>query len=252
RPSYGGVSQAAPNDYELQVRDAVISAVEQAASGSSRAGILLSGGLDSTTVCAIARQHWPLTAYSSVFPDFPEADESRRIAVLVDRLGLRWRNASLGLTSVMEGSEEYLRVWALPPASPMLAVHRPVLDLARADGIDALLDGQGGDELFGESPYLVADRLRRGDVASAVSLARLALPHRPAWRAVGHLATRGNLPLAAHRTLRHLRPGRYAPQWLRPEASRLYAEQESEWSWKGLDGPRWWAFLADRVTAARE
>src|SRR5262249_58414550 len=39
RPSYGGVSQAAPNDYELQVRDAVISAVEQAASGSRRAGI---------------------------------------------------------------------------------------------------------------------------------------------------------------------------------------------------------------------
>jgi asparagine synthetase B (glutamine-hydrolysing) len=33
---------------------------------------------------------------------------------------------------------------------------------------------------------------------------------------------------------------------------RLYHETEDPWRWKRLDGPRWWAWLADTLTRGRE
>ena len=47
-------------------------------------------------------------------------------------------------------------------------------------------------------------------------------------------------------------PARYTPAWLRPGPARLYAESQDPWRWKRLDGPRWWAALADTLTRGRE
>ena len=37
----------------------------------------------------------------------------------------------------------------------------PLLQRAAADGIRVMLDGEGGDELFGVARWLVADKLRQ-------------------------------------------------------------------------------------------
>jgi asparagine synthetase B (glutamine-hydrolysing) len=153
---------------------------------------------------------------------------------------------------ILPESEEYLRRWETPPASPMLGVHRPLLERIAVDGIETLLDGQGGDELFGESPFLVSDRVRGGRVRSAAHLAVLASPHEPVWRTFVELGWKANLPSAAHRAARSMRPLKYAPHWLRPNAARMYVQEQDGWPWKRLDGPRWWAFLADQLTAHRE
>ena len=42
------------------------------------------------------------------------------------------------------------------------------------------------------------------------------------------------------------------PAWLSPDAARAHAAQDDQWLWQRLDGPRWWAHLADELTAFRE
>ena len=55
---------------------------------------------------------------------------------------------------------EHIDRWSLPPVTPNLFVWRPVMARARELGVDVMLDGEGGDELFGFAPYLIADMLR--------------------------------------------------------------------------------------------
>jgi asparagine synthase (glutamine-hydrolysing) len=248
-PRYAGIAEG---DHETRLLEAVAAAVERATGNTSRAGVLLSGGLDSATVAAIAARRRGVRSYSAVFPDHPDIDETATIATLAEHFGLEAQRVPIGQISVLPAAEEYMQTWGLPPGSPLLAVHRPLLDRARADGVHALLDGQGGDELFGESPYLIADRLRTGRVGDAARLARVVAPNERNWRVLLDLGAKGTLPRAAHRALRAVRPRRYAPHWLQPDGVRSYVEERDAWSWKQLDGPRWWAFLADQLTAQRE
>jgi asparagine synthase (glutamine-hydrolysing) len=230
----------------------VKAAVERSAAGASRPGVLLSGGLDSATVAALAARKQSLHSYSAVFPAHADVDETAPIEILTARLGLDARQIPFTGTSILPAAEEYIRAWGVPPGSPLLAIHRPVLQQVRRDGIDMLLDGQGGDELFGESPYLLADELRGGRLNSARRLARLISPRERWCRTLLDVGAKGGLPYTAHEAIRRYRPQRYAPHWLRPEAARLYVTDLDEWAWKQLDGPRWWAFLADHLTAQRE
>jgi asparagine synthase (glutamine-hydrolysing) len=251
-PRFGGAAEGDAAEQAARLRDGIAAAVERAASAAVRPGILLSGGLDSGTVAAFAARGRPLRSYSAVFPGQPDVDETPTIDALTQHLTLDSRQVAVRQIQTLAPAESYIRRWALPPSSPLLAVHEPLLERAAADEVDVLLDGQGGDELFGESPYLVVDRVRRGRLEAAGELARVWAPHSPAWRTVVELAAKGSLPRSAHRAARLSRPRRYAPQWLRPEAARVYVDEQDDWTWKGLVGPRWWAYLADRLTAGRE
>ena len=139
-----------------------------------------------------------------------------------------------------------------------MAFNLPLLRRAAGDGVAVLLDGEGGDELLGCSEYLVADRVRRGDLRSAVALARR-LPGvgtRPSpgllWAVLREFGLKGAAPHALHRVLRRaLGARRYSPPWLRPATAARYLDLHDEWAWKELDGPRWWSYLADLLTAGR-
>ena len=72
---------------------------------------------------------------------------------------------------------EYQRDWGIPSGGPGYLLERPLLERAARDGALGILDGQGGDELFGFSPYLIADRARHGKLRAAVQL--LAQPAGP-------------------------------------------------------------------------
>src|SRR5205823_6482091 len=117
------------------------------------------------------------------------------------------------------------------PVSPNLHFWLPLLHRAAADGIDVMLDGEGGDEVFGLSPLLIADRLRRGRLVSAVSLTRR-IPgsdERPSVSGSASLLRRygvkGATPLFVHRTIRRLRgPERYAPAWFSAATARVHFE----------------------------
>jgi asparagine synthase (glutamine-hydrolysing) len=219
---------------------------------------MLSGGIDSASVAAAAMRlvngdRRPIGGYSAVFPDHPSADESQ----FIDRICHELRLPSVRIVvrggSVLGGALEYLREWQLPPVSPLYFWH-PLLARCGEDGVRALLDGEGGDEVFGLSPYLLADRLRRGRLLSAIRLVHRIPglgPSPPRW-AVRDVLTkyglRGAVPLRLHEMRRRRRdPAIYVPDWFRPETARLFMESDGSWDWKGLDGPRWWSFLAGAV-----
>jgi asparagine synthase (glutamine-hydrolysing) len=156
--------------------------------------------------------------------------------------------------SVLSGALSYLSAWQVPPTSPNLFFWIPLLQQAAVDGIQVMLDGEGGDELFGLSPYLLADLVRRGQILAAIALAQRfpgsvnpAAPSR-IWRLLRRFGLKGAMPAAAHRAARRLRgPEHYAPSWMRPVTARTWIESEAGFDWKRLPGPRWWAHLVHSV-----
>lgn len=259
RPRFGGEPRLGRPEAARALRAALERATVRACERQPPSGILLSGGLDSTSVAAVARAAGrDLVAYTAVFPDHPSTDESELVAERTRLLGLPSAQVAFRRGGTLAAGLRYLETWKLPPASPNLFFHEPLLQLARSEGIATMLDGQGGDELFGESRYLIADRLRSGRWLEAARLARMHLgpenaSNRSAKRHVRReIALKGLLPAGVHRWARDRRPERYAPWWLTDEGSRLYAGGSSPWAWKDARGPRWWSYLADVVAAGRE
>jgi asparagine synthase (glutamine-hydrolysing) len=259
RPSRTNARPLARPDAARTLRADLRRAVVRGCDRAQPNGILLSGGLDSTAVAAFARSaEVPLVAYSAVFPEHPAADESALVAERAALLGLPTGRVSFRSGGTLAATLRYLDTWKLPPASPNLFFHEPLLRLARREGIATMMDGQGGDELFGASPYLAADLLRSGRVASARRLTRVLLAGDEtripdaARHIFREVALKGALPAWLHRSLRRYVAHRYAPTWLTNAGMELYAGGPSRWSWKETGGPRWWAYLADVVTRGRE
>lgn len=252
RPSYQG-SAAAEQDAVHVVRASLERAVARASDRSERNGVLLSGGLDSTAVAAVAGAMGKrLVAYSVVFPEHPATDESGHVSDRVRALGLESRRIAFRGGGALAAALRHIETWKLPPATPNLFFHEPLLRLARGDGVQTMLDGQGGDELFGASPYLLADRLRSGRLFDARRLARTLLGPANARAGLNQYAVRGALPASLHRSLRAVARKRRAPWWLTGEAAELYGPFSPRREWKDASGPRWWAYLADLVTRGRE
>ncbi|HEU4978590.1 MAG TPA: asparagine synthase-related protein, partial [Solirubrobacteraceae bacterium] len=151
------------------LRTAMASAVERALAGAERPAVLLSGGFDSGSIAALAGA--PAT-YSGVFPDHPGVDESAAIAATTAHVGAHGSERRFEDASALAACAEFLLEHHVPPASPNGFVWRPLIRGAAADGITRMLDGEGGDELFGCAPFLIADALRAGRPDRALALAR--------------------------------------------------------------------------------
>lgn len=252
-PRYSPPRRVGPDQAATEIRAGIAQAVERSLDGSGNAAVMLSGGLDSAAVAAAARER--VVAYSGVFPDHPEVDESARIAQVRDALRIDGAELRFQGGSALAAAAEFIREWGLPSVSPNLFVWVPLLRRASADGIEVMLDGEGGDELFGCAPYLVADRLRAGRVFAALRAARR-LPGmgehpRTRWlrRALLVYGVRGAAPQALHTRLRAARRrGAAGPAWLSEETEGLLPAHSDPWAWKRRAGPRWWAQLAHALT----
>ena len=246
----------------VELRAALSRSVQACVGDGGVTGVQLSGGLDSSVVAALASRLDPpvarLAAYSLVHPEHPEIDESPQIDVVTSYLGLACERLPVRSRSALTAALEYQLEWEVPTSSSLVAFNLPLLRRAASDGVSVLLDGEGGDELLGCSEYVLADRLRRGDLRSAIALARRlpgvgASPSRGLlWAVLREFGLKGAMPHAFHRVLRRgLGARRYSPPWLRPEAAKRYLDLRDEWAWKTLDGPRSWSYLADLLTAGR-
>jgi asparagine synthase (glutamine-hydrolysing) len=257
-PRYRGVERRPRGEVVEMLRAELTAAVDRRIDAGSTA-VLLSGGLDSACIAGMARrfvapQRRPASAYSAVFPAHPEADESSYVDAIADELGLESVRLEVHGGSLFPGVAEYFRRWALPPTSPNLFFWLPLFRRASELGVDVLLDGEGGDQVFSLSPYLIADRLRRGRMLSALRLARRmpgAGPN-PPWYSVRdklvNVGARGALPVAVQRLRRRRSAGdRYTPAWFRPQTALAYVRSDDQWRWRGLDGPLWWAWLVDQT-----
>jgi asparagine synthase (glutamine-hydrolysing) len=263
-PHYEPPRQKTRDEAAAELWETLLHAVSLRTGDDSAIGIIMSGGVDSSAVAAAATEVAGAGAalprgYSAVFPGHPHprVDESDRIQELVDALGLPSLQVHIEPGGAFALSLEFLEAWEIPLLGPGYLLERPLLDLAAANGVDALLDGQGGDELFGLSGFLLADRLRQGRIVSSLRLARSypGIRQQPrkvlaaAWR---HFAVHGAVPHAVHRAARRARPARYVPDYLTPSAAQLYLQTEDQWEWKKQRGvPRWWAYKSHAITRER-
>jgi asparagine synthase (glutamine-hydrolysing) len=232
--------------------------MERATAGTLRgvdsAGVLLSGGLDSSTVAALAapqaqRSGKSLRAYSAVFPGLESADESAYIDDSLQNLRLSGTRMAVHGGSLLAGSLRYARTSMAPDISANNFFWVDLLRQAAGEGVEVLLDGEGGDELFKTAHYLIADELRRGNLR----MARLLVRNFPTlggrmgrgirWRVLGRYGVAGMLPYWVHRAV-PMRPYS-SPLGLTAPARRSVRRESDLWGWKRHDGPRWWAQLVD-------
>jgi asparagine synthase (glutamine-hydrolysing) len=252
-----------PSEAGAQIRAAVNRAVSRRLDGGAT-GILLSGGFDSGTLAGVAAPilrelGHTLPAYSAIFPG--EAwDESPGVDALTGELGLpstrvRVRGGTLATAL------NFQKRWGLPLPAPGAILDQPLLALASQAGQRVIFDGQGGDELFAASPYLLTDYVLRGQFGAARRLAHR-FPNTggrlEAWQVralLKHLVVKGALPYSAHGIVARVRVSKYSDLgWLTP-ASRSRSEAlEDPWAWKrhAAGGPRWWRLLAYLLVGSRE
>jgi asparagine synthase (glutamine-hydrolysing) len=275
QPSYEGVADGSREELCERLRSAAFEAVARAAGGAQTPALLLSGGLDSSCVAAglAASGTAGLTlgatapagassaaiALSGVFPSRPETDERELIEATARHTGLRSELIAFDESaSILVPALEHLERWLLPPATPNLFAWQPVMARARELGVDAMLDGEGGDELFGFARHLVADRLRAGRLLSA-------------WRLTGRIPGVGADADAGMR-LRALRVYGVSPllpdrlrdrralarsldsprSLLRAEDELALSELERSAPSRTPDGPLWWRDLAARLARPGE
>jgi asparagine synthase (glutamine-hydrolysing) len=121
-------------------------------------GVLLSGGVDSALVAAVARNvrpQRPLTAYCARFSE-STFDESEHAAEVAERLGCRFVTVDITAEQFAGMLQHLTRSTGELLADPAWIPHAMVARRASRD-VPMVLGGEGADELFGGYPtYLGA------------------------------------------------------------------------------------------------
>lgn len=262
QPRYARPERVDVSEAGAMIRTAVKRSIERRLDPGAT-GILLSGGFDSGTLAGITapilrERGLTLPAYSGIFPG--EAwDESRDVETLTRELGMpstriRARGGTLAI------AVDYQDRWAVPLPGPGAILDQPLLGLARGADLRVMFDGQGGDELFAASPYLLADCALRGQFGAVWRLSHR-FPNVSSrlepWQVrliLKELVVKGAAPHFAHALIARRRGPRYADVgWLTPASRRRADALEDPWAWKReRGGPRWWRFLAHMLVEARE
>jgi len=257
-PRYEGTVDDGRQASAERLRSEAFAAVNRAAVGSQRLAVSLSGGLDSACVAAglAARrgQAGEVLALASVFPEHPEIDESSLIEATAAHTGLTLKRFVFDeRASILAPALEHIGHWRLPPVTPNTFVSDPVMAGARQLGVDVILDGEGGDELFGVAPYLIADMLRSGRVAAAWSLTGR-IPEmgsrtevRMRLRALRVFGLSALIPPGIQRRRRRSATMRSPSPLLEPPDALAIADLDGRPGWRELDGPLWWVRLADEL-----
>ncbi|HEX5852144.1 MAG TPA: asparagine synthase-related protein [Solirubrobacteraceae bacterium] len=244
-----------------QVRASLSGAVGRRVSPDGLTGVLMSGGLDSSSVAAAAAAQAPgrITAQAAVFPEHPAVDESGLIDELRQALDLPGITAEVRAGGLLASALESIGEWELPLRSWGDFWALPLLRAAAAGGVRVTLGGDGGDELFGARSHLSADRVRAGHPLQALALVRELPgagdhpPRREVARIFANTALTGALPYRLHEMLpQRLHARSDTREWLRPELARDLRHSDDPLAWKRLDGPRWWAGVAHGLTRGVE
>ncbi len=131
--------------------------------------ILLSGGLDSTSIVAVAHQSGSkLIAVSHVFDRFKECDERSYLSALYKKFSIKYIHVNADECLPLSGDPEHLHrtlnhIWL----SPMINQRRKSYPIIRQQAGRCFLTGEFGDHLFGAYRYWLRDLMRSGQSLSS-------------------------------------------------------------------------------------
>lgn len=147
-----------PREVEHQFLERFTGAVKRELASDVPIGVLLSGGLDSSTIAAIANRERPgISTFSAKFED-PTFDESSYAREVADYLGTKHHELTVTeqmlhqqATSLGDILDEPLADSSLLPTSLLMKFVR--------NHVTVVLGGDGGDELFAGYPTHKAHRM---------------------------------------------------------------------------------------------
>ena len=187
--------------------------------GAGTVGSMLSGGMDSGSVVAVARElrakagEGPLPTFSGVGPDPEDCVETRTIQAALTMDGLASHAVSHAcLDEVLPELQEL--TWSIAePFDGQMTLGRSVYLDARRHGVKAILDGIDGDTVLSEGSHITR-LIRRGRwltaYREAVGQDRFWGGYYPAWRELARGARSAFAPMPVRRLNRALHGDRGA------------------------------------------
>jgi asparagine synthase (glutamine-hydrolysing) len=203
-PGTGEIRYARDEDYAAYFLEIFQRSVtDRLRDAGSFAAVAMSGGLDSTSVAAVAhRASGPsIRAYTFGFDRFPECDERTYSRAMTEEQGLEVEIVQAERLWSLESQA------ALPhsPDTPFIGwrtCYQEIFRQMKAHGSSILLTGHGGDDLLGGSSLVLAERLRRGDWGVVREVVHHARGRRePILRSLYRHFGRPHLPAGADRLL---------------------------------------------------
>jgi asparagine synthase (glutamine-hydrolysing) len=135
-----------------ETRNRIEDAVRLRLRADVEVGSCLSGGLDSSAIVALMRKHLPqahpLHVFTAVFPN-QTVDESSWARMMAESAQAISHETAPDGASLLEDLSEMSYALDLPIWSTSTYAQFRVMRLVAESGLKVVLDGQGGDELFG-------------------------------------------------------------------------------------------------------
>ena len=149
RPRFGHRRPAAEALAISELRDLLSAAVQRSLGHNRAAGAFLSGGLDSSTVAGYAAGLQPGIPTVSIGFDAPGYDEMEYARIAAGHFGTRALEYYVTPDDVLRTLPVIASSFAEPFGNSSAAAVFHCARLAREHGLQLLLAGDGGDELFG-------------------------------------------------------------------------------------------------------
>lgn len=144
--------------YSTNIRKLIFDAINIRLRSDVPIGTCLSGGLDSSTITCVIDSFLKkeninqVGTKQKVFTacyENSEIDESKWAQIVVNNTNVKWFKTFPKAEELLMDLEDLIYYQELPFGSTSIYAQYRVMKLARENGVKVLLDGQGGDELFG-------------------------------------------------------------------------------------------------------
>src|SRR3954454_1816453 len=142
-------AEVAEQEATRRVRELLDKSVHDRLMSDVPVGVLLSGGMDSTTIVALLReQAREVSSFTVGFPGYDLHDERAEARWVAERFGTSHHDVELSEADAIGSLRALVHHGDEPLADPVCVPLYAVTRLARENGIKVVLAGEGADELF--------------------------------------------------------------------------------------------------------
>ena len=141
---------ATPEEWQERFADALVKSVRLRLRSDVPVGTSLSGGIDSSAIMAVATNLGQLGYHSfTLTSDDPRVDEGHQAGAFAREMGSTWHPIQASGSEFASAWDEITWHQECPVPSTSIFGQWKVMEVARANGVIVLLDGQGADEILG-------------------------------------------------------------------------------------------------------